>query len=144
LIKEEYFNAHKDEILFNLREIEQNEFSHRLPSTRTQQYYEMIGKYPGQFGNAWSDASFDRKYSGPDNITSNNNFYMDMRDEANRYYDIAQYGLMAVLINHVVSAIDAGFTTRNYNRRQVKMEMSYKNLRYKREYVNMFGVNVSW
>jgi hypothetical protein len=144
LIKEEYFNAHRDEILSNLREIEQNEFSHRLPSTTTQQYYEMIGKYPGQFGNAWSDASFDRRYSGPDNITSNNNFYMDMRDEANRYYDIAQYGLMAVLINHVVSSIDAGFTTRNYNRRQVKMEMSYQNLRYKGEYLNMFGVNLSW
>jgi hypothetical protein len=69
---------------------------------------------------------------------------MDMRDQANRYYDIAQYGLMAVLINHVVSSIDAGFTTRNYNRRQVKMEMSYQNLRYKGEYLNMFGVNLSW
>ena len=144
LINEEYFNANRDEILSNLREIEQNEFSHRLPTTITQQYYEMIGKYPGQFGNAWSDASFDRQYSGPDNITYNNNFYMDMRDEANRYYDIAQYGLMAVLINHVVSAIDAGFTTRNYNRKQVKMEMSYNNLRYKGEYLNMFGVNLSW
>jgi hypothetical protein len=144
LINETYFNANKDEILSNLREIEQNEFSHRLPKTTTQQYYEMIGKYPGQFGNSWSDASFDRTYSGPDNITTKNNFYMETRDQANRFYDYAQYGLMAVLINHVVSAVDAGFTTRNYNRRLVKMEMSYKNLRYKTEYVNMFGVNLSW
>jgi hypothetical protein len=144
VIDETYFNENRDMILNNLRQIEEREYSHRLPTTTTQQYYEMIGKYPGQFGNAWSDASFDRSYSGPDNITYNNNFYMDMRDEANRYYDIAQYGLMAVLINHVVSSIDAGFTTRNYNRRQVKMEMSYNNLRYKGEYVNMFGVNLSW
>ena len=144
LIPPEYYNNNRDQIINTLREVEQNEFSHRLPTTITQQYYEMIGKYPGQFGNAWSDASFDRQYSGPDNITYNNNFYMDMRDEANRYYDIAQYGLMAVLINHVVSAIDAGFTTRNYNRKQVKMEMSYNNLRYKGEYLNMFGVNLSW
>ena len=87
LINEQYYQANRDEILAKLREIEQNEFSHRLPSTTTQQYYEMIGKYPGQFGNAWSDASFDRRYSGPDNITSNNNFYMETREEANRYYD---------------------------------------------------------
>jgi hypothetical protein len=144
LIDEQYFNANRDEIISNLREIEQDGFSHRLPATRTQQYYEMIGKYPGQFGNAWNDASFDRRYSGPDNITAKNNFYMETRDQANRFYDYAQYGLMAVLINHVVSSIDAGFTTRNYNRRQVKMEMSYQNLRYKGEYLNMFGVNLSW
>jgi hypothetical protein len=143
LIDEQYFNANKDEILSNLREIEENEFSHRLPSTKTQQYYEMIGKYPGQFGNAWNDASFDIDYR-PDNVTPSVNFYMDMRDQANRYYDMAQYGLMAVLINHVVSAIDAGFTTRNYNRRQVQMEMSYNNIRYKGDYLNMFGVNVKW
>jgi len=143
LIDEQYFNANKDEILSNLREIEENEFSHRLPSTKTQQYYEMIGKYPGQFGNAWNDASFDIDYR-PDNVTPSVNFYMDMRDQANRYYDMAQYGLMAVLINHVVSAIDAGFTTRNYNRRQVQMEMSYNNIRYKGDYVNMFGINIKW
>jgi len=143
LIKEEYFNANREEIISNLREIEENEFSHRLPSTKTQQYYEMIGKYPGQFGNAWNDASFDIDYR-PDNVTPSVNFYMDMREQANRYYDMAQYGLMAVLINHVVSAIDAGFTTRSYNRRQVQMEMSYNNIRYKGDYVNMFGVNVKW
>ena len=144
LIPPDFYNSNRDEILNTLREVEGNEFSHRLPATTTQQYYEMIGKYPGQFGNAWSDASYDRRYSGPDNITTKNNFYMETRDQANRFYDYAQYGLMAVLINHVVSAIDAGFTTRNYNRKLVKMEMSYKNLRYKREYVNMFGVNLSW
>lgn len=143
LINEQYFNANRDEIISNLREIEGNEFSHRLPSTKTQQYYEMIGKYPGQFGNAWNDASFDIDYR-PENVTPSVNFYMDMRDQANRYYDMAQYGLMAVLINHVVSAIDAGFTTRNYNRRQVQMEMSYNNIRYKGDYLNMFGVNVKW
>ncbi len=144
LIPEDYYNANRDLILSTLREIEGQEFSHRLPYTKTQQYYEMIGKYPGQFGNAWDDASFDRKYSGPDNITANNNFYMDMRDESNRFYDVAQYGLMVALINHVVSAVDAGFTARNYNRRQVKMEASYHQIRYKGEYMNMLGVNVTW
>ncbi len=144
LIPEDYYQSNYPQIVSTLRGIEGEKFSHRLPSSRTQQYYEMIGKYPMQFGNAWSDASFDRQYSGPDNITPNNDFYMDMREESNRLYDISQYGAMVALINHVISAIDAGFTTRNYNRRQVKMEMSYQNIRYKNEYVNMLGVNLKW
>lgn len=144
LIDEGYYRANQASIVNNLRQVEQQEYSHRLPPTRTQQYYEMIGKYPVQFGNAWDDATFNRTYSGPDNITPNNNYYMEMRDESNHYYDMAQYGIMVALINHVVSAIDAGFTARNYNRQQAKLEASYHNYRYRGEYVNMFGVNVIW
>jgi hypothetical protein len=144
LINQDYYNAHHSEIISNLRYVEENKFSHRLPSSKTQQYYEMIGKYPHQFGAAWSDASFNVIYSGPDNITPNNNFYMDMRDQANRLYDKAQYGLMVALVNHVVSAVDAGFTARSYNRRHLQLEMSYKNLDFQDEYVNMFGINMKW
>lgn len=144
LISENYYNDNKDQIIATLRQYEADNFSHRLPSSKTQQYYEMIGKYPHQFGAAWSDASFNVIYSGPDNITPNNNFYMDMRDEANRLYDKAQYGLMVALVNHVVSAIDAGFTARSYNRRHLQLEMSYRNLDFQGEYVNMFGVNMKW
>ncbi|GAB4374177.1 MAG: hypothetical protein Kow0042_18560 [Calditrichia bacterium] len=137
------------ETIARLREIEGQlpGFSHRLPKTKTQQYYEMIGKYPAQFGNAWDDASFNVRYTGypPARLTSRNDYYMDMRDEANRFYNIAGYGSMVALINHVISAIDAGFTTRRYNKKHaVALEMSYKNIVYKAEYVNMFGLNVHW
>jgi len=144
LIPEDYYNSNQENIVSTLREVEADKFSHQLPSSKTQQYYEMIGKYPMQFGNAWEDASFDRQYSGPDNITEGNDYYMSMRDESNRLYDVSQYGLMVVLINHVISAIDAGFTARGYNRRQVKMEMSYQNYHYKNEYLNMLGMNIKW
>jgi hypothetical protein len=144
LIDQEYYDANLDQIIGILRDIERTEFSHRLPETKTQQYYEMIGKYPGQFGNAWDDANFDSQYSGPDKITSHNDYYMSMRDDSNRYYDMAQYGLMAALVNHVISAIDAGFTARRYNRQHFAIEMSYKNINYKSEYVNMFGLDLSW
>ncbi|MEJ2634904.1 MAG: hypothetical protein P8184_06390 [Calditrichia bacterium] len=147
LIPEDYYNAHKSEIIGTLREIEASGnvgFTHRLPTTKTQQYYEMIGKYPHQFGSSWDDASFDRVYSGPDQITAHNNYYTDMRDQSNRFYDIAGYGTMVALVNHVISAIDAGFTTRRYNRNRVRLEMSYNNMYYKSEYVNLLGVNVKW
>ncbi len=144
LIDEQYFNAHRSEIVSRLREVEQSGFSHQLPSSKTQQYYEMIGKYPHQFGASWDDANFNTTYSGPDNITSRNDYYTEMREDSNRLYNVAQYALMAVLVNHVISAVDAGFTTRSYNRRHLRMEMSYDNLRYKGEYVNMMGVNLRW
>jgi hypothetical protein len=145
LIPEDQYNP---ALVTELREIEGQilSFSHRLPETKTQQYYEMIGKYPAQFGYAWDDASFLHHYSGYTNdYTPNNNFYMDMRDEANRFYNIASYGTMTALVNHVVSAIDAGFTARRFNRNNtLRVEMSYQNRLYLNEYVNLFGINIKW
>lgn len=118
-------------------------FSHTLPETKTQQYYEMIGKYPAQFGNAWADADFTSFYQdfGQGNITPMNDLYATMRDEANKLYDKAAYGSMIVLLNHLVSAVDAGFTARSYNRRQ--MSLTYHQKVYSSgEHVNMFGLAV--
>jgi Family of unknown function (DUF5683) len=128
-----------------LRQYEQEllGFTHTLPDTKTQQYYEMIGKYPEQFGNAWADASFDADYSGfQGRVTAMNDHYTDLSKESESLYDKAGYGSMAALINHVISAVDAGFTTRRYNRRQMKL--SYDNRIYNGEFVNMFGVAFIW
>jgi hypothetical protein len=128
-----------------LRQYEQDlpGHTHTLPETKTQQYYEMIGKYPEQFGNAWADASFEFQYSGFENrVTQMNDRYTDLSKETERLYDKAGYGSMTALINHVISAVDAGFTTRRYNRKQ--LQMSYDNRRINGEYVNMFGVALIW
>jgi len=112
-------------------------FTHSLPETKTQQYYEMIGKYPLQFGRAWEDASFS-----PGQATAKNIRYTNLSKDAENLYDKAGYGSMAALINHLISAVDAGFTTRRYNRRQ--MRFSYENRKYNGEYVNMFGMTFAW
>jgi hypothetical protein len=118
-------------------------FTHTLPATKTQQYYEMIGKYPEQFGNAWADANFNTTYSGFNNrVTPMNDRYTNLSKESERLYDKAGYGSMVALINHVLSAVDAGFTTRGYNRRQLRL--SYDNRRFNGEYVNMFGIEFGW
>ena len=123
-------------------------FSHDLPSTTTQQYYEMIGKYPEQFGNGWADATYTDRYQGGygdpsrENVTVMNKNYVGMRNEANQFYDKAAYGTMIALVNHVISAIDAGFTTRRFNQRQ--MQLTYNNRRLNGEYVNMFGLAVEF
>jgi hypothetical protein len=142
LIDDGIYNS---DIISNLRTIEHGfpGHTHTLPETKTQQYYEMIGKYPEQFGNAWADASFDASYSGfDDSVTPMNDFYTDLSKESERLYDKAGYGSMTALINHVIAAVDAGFTTRRYNRKQ--LQMSYDNRRINGEYVNMFGVALVW
>jgi len=141
-------NQYTPDVVQQLREIESlmHDFSHRLPGTKTQQYYEMIGKYPAQFGYAWDDASFNQRYSGyTGQYTARNKFYMDMRDEANHFYKIAGYGAMTALVNHVIAAIDAGFTARKFNRiHSVKVRMNYKNKLYKGESLNMLGLALHW
>lgn len=143
LIDEQFYQENRSEIISTLREHEDEfaSFTHRLPDTKTQQYYEMIGKYPGQFGNAWEDAHFDKRYSAGD-VTPMNTHYTNLSKDAENLYDKAGYGSMAALLNHLISAVDAGFTTRSYNRRQ--MRMSYQNRLHQGEYVNMFGVAFLW
>lgn len=138
--------SYDQETIDYLRQIENqfptgSGFTHHLPETKTQQYYEMIGKYPKQFGNAWFDGDFNAVYQdfGQGNITPMNDFYATMRDDANQFYKTAGYGSMVVLINHIVSAIDAGFTANSFNKRQI--QATYQNKRYVDEYVNMFGLS---
>ncbi len=115
-------------------------FTHRLPETKTQQYYEMIGKYPEQFGNAWEDASFNVFYNGYEGIiTPLNDKYMAMRDMSNHFYDIAGYGAMVSLLNHVIAAFDAGFGAKKHNETQ-KLAVTYRRVVFANQGVNVFGI----
>jgi hypothetical protein len=118
--------------------------THKLPETKTQQYYEMIYKYLTQFGNGWDDADFDIVYYGNTNRMTPQMFaYRDLRNDMNGFFDSASTATNAILINHVLSALDAAWTTRNYNR-QIQMKIRAYNKRYFDENIQMFGINVSW
>jgi len=79
-----------------------------LPGSKTQQYYEMIGKYD-QFRYGWDD--FDPKNF----LTPHRNFYLDMRDESNKFFDRAKYSLAAIIGNHILSGFDAVWSVKRYN-----------------------------
>jgi len=136
---------YNQEVVESLRYLEEALlYSHKLPETKTQQYYEMIYKYLRQFGNGWDDANFDVEYYGNTNNLSPNMFtYRDMRNTMNDYYDAATTATNIVLINHVLSALDAAWTTSNYNR-QITMKIRAHNKRYFDENVQMFGVTITW
>jgi hypothetical protein len=81
-----------------------------LPDSKTQQYYEMIGKY-NQFRYGWDD--YD-----PDNfITPHRNLYLNMRDDSNKLFDKARYSLVAIIGNHILSGFDAVWSVKRYNKK---------------------------
>jgi len=88
-------------------------YSHILPAYNTQQYYELIGKYP-QFNQGWDDAPPSFAYGG---TRSGEALYYDgTRGQANTYYTTASTFVAIALVNHVVSAVDAAFSAGSYNR----------------------------
>ena len=67
-----------------------------------EEYYENIGKYDA-FVFGWDDWD-----SQPDNWTPHRTFYWSIRDESDKYLLRADQHLMLLIVNRVVSMIDAG------------------------------------
>jgi len=133
------------EVVNSLRFLEnQPQYTHKLPATKTQQYYEMIYKYLAQFGNGWQDADFYLTYSGYENIMTPMMIdYRDMRNDMNHNYNIASSSLNVVLINHVLSALDAALTTRKYNR-TLAASFRVQDVQYYGEKVYVYALQLSW
>jgi hypothetical protein len=113
-------------------------FSHVLPYFGEQQYYELIGKY-FQFAPGWEDYpewEIDGMYTvaidpqrsdgegGKVNVSPN--FYSYARDHA-RSQDLlrrASRVTSLIIVNHIISAIDAAVFSRLHNDRlSARMEM---------------------
>ena len=102
--------------------------AHSLPSSKTQQYYEMIGKYDF-FVYGWEDIisnnpSLVDQNGNPtykyDEDTANINSpfrkkYMAIRGDSNVKLKNAQRGIYIMMINRVLSAIDAGRMAYRHN-----------------------------
>ncbi len=114
-------------------------FTHELPPNNTQQYYEMIGKYLLQFGYGWDDAVNDDP-DGPtlffDGTTANFYNYADMRGEANDLLNTANIGMEVVMVNHIISALEAVFLVRQHNKRIESASDLGHHLFYERKQIN--------
>ena len=109
-------------------------FTHGLPRDnagdvqKTQQYYEMIGKYD-QFRVGWEDYPDDLRsitYADSVLITEQRLGYMDQREDSNRYLKRAGYVTGAIFFNHIVSAIDAARQVSGSREEQVRSERRVK------------------
>lgn len=111
--------------------------THSLPSTKTQQYYEMIGKY-NQFKGGWDDYT-----EGGPALTPNRDYYEDIRHKSNQNFIRASYCAMAVLANRLISAFDASWTTKRFNRRiEGNIGMSMRKVR--EDIVPFLTMQVRW
>ncbi len=94
-----------------------NGFTHQLPHRPEQQYFELIGKYP-QFAAGWDDAGV----MTPERIINSDvsaRFleYSKMRGKANDFYNIATTGSVLIVVNHLLSALDAAWSAAQFNHR---------------------------
>ena len=118
-------------------------FTHVLPDTRTQQYYEMTGKY-NQFAWGWDDARLNETGDNLSDLiqsggvqraitdettphSDNRIIYEGMRDDANREFDKGRKMVFVVMGNHLVSAFEAFFATKRHNN-QMKYDQTFSNV----------------
>jgi len=130
-----------------LREIESEAgYSHSLPTTKTQQYYEMIYKYPRQFGVGWDDVESFTYYDIHENTfttTPHIAAYRDMRNASNDYYVFANTMVMMAMVNHLASAFDAAYTVNKQNKKieySFRMKPQFNGY----DYTNTYGLNIIW
>ena len=100
--------------------------THHLPDDKTQQYYEMTGKYD-QFSWGWDDAILDGNTLGPDvePIVSESTApysarrleYETMRDAANSKFDKATRMIFVAMANRLISAFEAMISTKSLNKK---------------------------
>ena len=91
-------------------------FTHRLPQRPEQQYYELIGKY-AQYGGGWDDAAgFTPSDVKADVVSPRFLEYSRMRGRANDLYAIATSASYLIVANHVISALEAAWSTSRANR----------------------------
>ncbi|KUO59089.1 hypothetical protein APF79_10725 [bacterium BRH_c32] len=92
-------------------------YSHKLAPLGDQQYFEMIGKYP-QFNPGWDDFGDENTpYAYGDPLTPRFHIYSGKRGKANDYYNVASKAVIVIIINHIISTVDAIFTTKSFNKK---------------------------
>lgn len=103
-------------------------FSHRLPKHGEQQYYELIGKYH-QYSPGWDE--FNPANSNNAEIPPVFLSYAVMRGKANDYYNNATKAVLAIYINHFLSAVHAVWATAMYNNNlSVRLQLDENEFRY--------------
>lgn len=112
-------------------------YSHQLDPFGTQQYYEMIGKYH-QFNPGWDDFGNQpfQPYD-PDNykVTDKFKYYSGERSKANDFYSVAKTAVTIVILNHIISAVDAALSANSYNKSlETKVSLEKQNIGFYTEY----------
>ncbi len=137
-------------------------YGHDVMTDDIQQYYEMIGKYINQFGYGWDD-TYDDENGNPlfdpnienddpalwqsssgddpatvgfDGTSPRFDLYRDLRGQANDLLNKSNTAMEVVLVNHILSALDAAFAVRSYNKKLEPSNLGDLNFRYDIKTIN--------
>ncbi len=120
-----------------LKQWERSNFSHHLPDEKNQTYYENIGKYD-QFNIGWEDA---QKHRSRDSQLREK--YTFMRKDSNDAFEMARLGATIVLLNHIVSALEAGYTAHKEDQR-VRHALRVIPRKVRNEIVPALALRLTW
>lgn len=112
----------------DLRQLERDlgDGVHSLPETKTQQYYEMVGKYY-MFYHGWKHPSMTGIGVGQNTgeTPAHIETYYNERDKMNAAFENAKWAVTGVLINHVVSGIEAFMSSKKRLHISAKSELNH-------------------
>ncbi len=115
-------------------------FSHQLHPYGSQQYYELIGKYP-QYSPGWVGFTGDDYHNLPPIFHE----YSLMRGKANDYYDVATKAVIGIYINHFLSILDAVWSTSKYNKSiAMKMRLKKVNMADRIDYIPTLNISYNF
>lgn len=131
-------------------------FTHELPTDKNQQYYENIGKYLTQFGYGWSDWIGSRSDQDIVAVAQSDGYnwidgggtspfayhYIDLRAESNDLLDASANLFSVIMVNHVISALDAGFTVRAHQKKLARVEPTTSQIIHNQHPVMTAGLRI--
>ncbi|MFQ5631553.1 MAG: DUF5683 domain-containing protein [bacterium] len=120
-----------------LRAWERQNFSHHLPEDKNQTYFENIGKY-NQFNIGWDDAIAHRERD-----SAHREQYTFMRRDANDAFELSRTFSTVIILNHIVSALEAAYTTHKGNTK-LSTAMRFRPMRYNGDYIPAMTLRVAW
>jgi TM2 domain-containing membrane protein YozV len=123
-------------------------------ATTKQQYYEMIGKYPA-FYVGWDFVKYEDNRDFFDTINMDSlesvqqsssliGEYMDMRDKSNKFFRIARSATNFIIINHILSAIDAAWTAKRHNNRLIEASIRYEQIYFVDHLQPVLSLKIRW
>ncbi|MDZ7266161.1 MAG: DUF5683 domain-containing protein [candidate division KSB1 bacterium] len=123
------------------RQKERENFSHYLPDSKNQTYYENIGKYD-QFNAGWDD-SISGEILQRD--SQNRLLYTTMRREANEQFHKATLSSSLAMVNHLVSMAEAAFAAHKFNQTQARgASIGMRLQKHHEELLPVLAVQMLW
>lgn len=121
-------------------------YSHRLAPFGDQQYYEMIGKY-SQFNVGWEEFGDENTpyIWNVDPLVDQFKYYSEERGKANEFYNVSKWAVIAVVSNHVISALDAAWSASRYNKKlRINISVEEENLGYYKDYYPQLNLSYNF